>query len=67
MYRIILSGNENDSDFEDDGNDDDDSDVRPGSFNSVRGNGGKCNEYLVVLEINSFLLMSWELPEIPDN
>jgi hypothetical protein len=46
LYRINLSSNDNDSDFEgdDNDNDNDDSDVRPGSFNSVRGNGGKCDE-----------------------
>jgi hypothetical protein len=43
-----LSRNDNDPDFEDVDNDnddnDDDSGVGPGSFNFVRGSGGKCNE-----------------------
>lgn len=46
LYKIFLSRNDNDSDLEDDDNDDndDDSGVGPGSFNFVRGSGGKYNE-----------------------
>ena len=48
LYKNFLSRNNNDSDLEDDDNDnddnDDDSGVGPGSFNFVRGSGGKCNE-----------------------
>ena len=46
--------NDNDND-----DNDDDSGVGPGSFIFFRGSGGKCNE--------SGSLMSWELPELPDN
>jgi len=69
LYKIFLSRNNN-YDFEDDDNDnddnDDDSGVGPGSFNFVRGSGGKCNESGGLRNTVSFL-MSWELPELPDN
>jgi len=48
LYKFFLSRNDNNSDFEDDDNNNDDNDddsvVGSGSFNFVRGSGGKCNE-----------------------